>query len=129
MLKFLERFKSCRSVEKRQRKTDDREDRRLICFVKINPRKTLQDLRSVFNAQTPTKISQTTVKLQLKSDGYRRRVVKKKIVISKQNRVRRRAWCHGKLDMTVDNYWWKVIFSAETQVVLGKDRKVCLEKR
>ena len=36
------------------KKTDDRADRRLIRIVKINPRKPLQDLTRVFNAQSPT---------------------------------------------------------------------------
>ncbi|MCG8112906.1 MAG: IS630 family transposase [Candidatus Thiodiazotropha taylori] len=129
VLKFLKRFKLCGSIENKQRsgrprKTDSRADRRLIRILKVNRRKTLQDLTSAFNDQTPTKISRTTVKRRLKFHGYKRRVVKKKTVISKKNRVRRRAWCHGKLHVTVNNYWRKVIFSDETQVVLGKDSKV-----
>lgn len=31
--------------------------------------------------------------------------------------------------MTVENYWRKVIFSDETQVVLGKDRKVYIWRK
>ena len=100
VLKFLKRFKTTGSVENqkrsgRPRKKVDRAERRLI--VKINPRKTLQDVTSVFNAQTPTKISRTTVQRRLKFHGYKRRVLKMKIVISKQNRVRRRAWCRTKI--------------------------------
>ena len=45
-------------------------------------------------------------------------------VENKQNRVRRVAWCRTKLHMTVKNYWRKVIFTDETQIVLGKDRKI-----
>ena len=101
----------------RPRKTDASAERRLIRIVKINPRKTLQDVSSVFNSQTPTKISKTTVKRRLQLHGYKRRVVKKKIVISKQHMVRRRAWCRTKLHMNVENYWRKVIFTDETQVV------------
>ena len=120
ILKFLKRFKSSGSVENKQRsgrprKTDARAERRLIRIVKINPRKTLQDVTSVFNSQTPTKISNTTVKRRLQFHGYKRRVVKKKIVISKQNRVRQRAWCRTKLHMTVENYWRKVIYTDETK--------------
>lgn len=134
VLKFLKRFRFSGSLEKghrsgRPRKTDDRAERRLIRVVKTNRRKTLKDITSIYNSQTPTKISLTTVKRRLKFHGYKRRVVKKKIVISKQNRVRRRAWCRGKLHMTVENYWRKVIFSDETQVVLGKDRKVYIWRK
>ena len=75
VLKFLKRFKLCGSIENkhrsgRPRKADARADRRLVRIVKVNPRKTLQDLTSVFNGQTPTKISRTTVKRQLILHGY-----------------------------------------------------------
>ena len=74
VLKFLKRFKLCGSTENkhrsgRPRKEDARADRRLIRIVKINPRKTLQDLISVFNDQTSTKISRTTVKRRLILQG------------------------------------------------------------
>jgi hypothetical protein len=39
------------------------------------------------------------------------------------NRFKRRAWCRSKLHCTVENFW-KVIFSDETQIVLGKGSKV-----
>ena len=40
------------------------------------------------------------------------------------NRFKRRAWCRSKLHCTVEHFWKKVIFSDETQIVLGKGSKV-----
>lgn len=83
VLKFLKRFNWTGSVENNQRsgrprKSDVRADRRIIRIVKINPRKTLTDLTTVYNAQTPTRISKTTVKRRLKVHGCKRCVVLKK---------------------------------------------------
>jgi hypothetical protein len=64
----------------------------------------------VFIMQTHRKLSKSNVKKQLNFYGYKRRVVKKKIVISKVNRIQHRAWCRSKLHMTVNNYWKKIIF-------------------
>ena len=130
--KFLKRFKTTGMIEKRHRtgrprKTDDRADRRLKMRVVKNHRR--KYITFIFNAHTPTKISQETVERRLKFHGYKRRIVKKKIVISRKNRRTRRAWCRSKLHLTVDNYWRKIIFSDETQVVFGKDRKVYIWRR
>ena len=40
------------------------------------------------------------------------------------NRFKWRAWCRSKLHCTVENFWKKVIFSDETQIVLGKGSTV-----
>ena len=132
--KFLRRFKTTGMMENRhrtgrQRKTDDQADRRLLRVVKNHRRKTLKDITFTFNAHKPTKISQETVKRRLKFHGYKRRIVKKKIVISRKNRRTRRAWCRSKLHLMVNNYWRKIIFSDETQVVFGKDRKMYIWRR
>jgi hypothetical protein len=65
-----------------------------------------------------------TVRRLLSFFGYKRRIVKKKIIVSNVNRFKRRAWCRSKLHCTVENFWKKVIFSDETQIVLGKGSKV-----
>ena len=113
----------------RPKLTDARTDRQLLRVVKLNRRKTLREVTSVYNAQAPRKLSRSTVKRRLKFYGYKRRVVKKKIVISKVNRIRRRAWCRSKLHTTVNNYWKKNIFSDETQIVLGKNSNVHIWRR
>ena len=126
VLKFIKRFKGTGSPENlrrsgRPKKTDDRGDRQILRIVKSNRRKCLNDIIALYNEQTPVKLSKETVKRRLKFYGYKRRVVKKKIVISKINRLRRRAWCRTKLHLTVENFWKNVIFTDETQTVLGKD--------
>lgn len=127
--KFLKRYKQTGSLEKRKssgrpRKTDERGDRKLFRIVKRDRRKCLKELCVRFNEESHVQVSCRTVLRRLKSVGYKRRVVKKKTVVSHVNRVRRRAWCRSRLHFTVDQYWKKVIFSDETQIVIGKDRKV-----
>lgn len=39
------------------------------------------------------------------------------------NRIKRRAWCRPKLHLTDENFWKKVIFYDETQIVVGKSTK------
>lgn len=54
---------------------------------------------------------------------YRRKVAKT-LTISKVNRVKRVKWCRDNKNWSVDQNWKTVIFSDETQVVLGTDHKV-----
>ena len=103
----------------RLRKCNDRTDRHLIRVVKINRRKNLQDITATLNEGTPVKISHSTVRRRLSFFGYKRRIVKKKIIVSNVNCFKRRAWYRSKLHCTVENFW-KVIFSDDTQIVLGK---------
>ena len=53
----------------------------------------------------------------------------KKIVISKINRFRRRAWCRTKLHLTVENFGKNVTFTDETQIVLGKDLRIYIWRK
>jgi hypothetical protein len=85
--------------------------------VKTNRRKTLQDITGTLNEGTPVKISHSTVRRRLSFFGYKRRIVKKKIIVSNVNCFKRRAWYRSKLHCTVENFW-KVIFSDDTQIVL-----------
>ena len=75
------------------------------------------------------KLSKETVKRILKFYGYKRRVVKKKIVISKLNRLRRRAWCRTRLHLTFENFWKNVIFTDETRIVLEKDLRIYIWRK
>jgi hypothetical protein len=56
-----------------------------------NCRKTLQDITATLNEGTPVKISHSTVRRRLSFFGYKRRIVKKKIIVSNVNRFKRRA--------------------------------------
>ena len=55
----------------------------------------------------------------LHSEGYKRRLAKKKMVVRQATRKKRVEWCKERRGRTVDNYWKKVIFSDENQIVLG----------
>jgi transposase len=127
--RFLKRFKVSGSLERastsgRPKKTDDRVDRRLFRLVKENRRKSIKEICALFKEENHVEISTRTVARRLKAVGFKKRVVKKKIVISDVNKNRRRGWCRSRLHLTVDNYWKNVIFSDETQIVIGKDNKV-----
>lgn len=127
--KFLKRYRQRGNEENkgrsgRPRKCSDRTDRQLLRIVKTERRKNLKDVTNLLNERTPVKISESTVKRRLKFHGIKKRVVKKRIVISDSNRFKRRAWCRSKLHMTVNNYWKKIIFSDETQICIGKHSKV-----
>ena len=126
---FLKRNKERGSIENkksrgRSRKTDERGDRKLFRLVKRERRKPLKELCARFNEENHVHLSARTVYRRLKEEGFKRRVVKKKTVVSRVNRERRRGWCRSRLHFSVDQYWKKFIFSDETQIVIGTDRKV-----
>jgi putative transposase len=94
--KFLKRYNERGDVENKHwsgtpRKCNNQTDRHLIRVVKINCRKTLQDITATLNEGTPVKISHSTVRRRLSFFGYKRRIVKKKIIVSNVNRFKRRA--------------------------------------
>lgn len=91
-------------------------------MARKNRRQTLEDLTTKFNNNSVENISSRTVR-RLFENKYKKHVVSKKITIRRENRFRRIDFCRQKLCWTVENNWSKVIFSDETKVVLGKDKK------
>jgi hypothetical protein len=65
-------------------------------------------------------VSSRTVCRRLFREGYKHRVVSKKITISQVNRF---GFCRRKLHWTVDQ-WSHIIFSDETKIILGQNRKI-----
>ena len=133
--KVLKRLHSQENTEKsiqskrrskcgRKRKSTERTNRTLLNVVKTNRRKTLSEISATFNQQTPQKLSKRRVQRRLHEHGYRKRVVKKVTTISARNRLKRRAFSRSHLHWNVQRDWSKVIFSDETQVVLGKNKRV-----
>lgn len=128
--KVLKRYRSRGTVENnerpgRSRMTDDRDDRALFRLVKENRRQSLVDLSASFNARREgTSVSKRTIRRRLIEGGYKRCVVAKRMTISRVNREARVKWCRERKKWSVLNNWSQVIFSDETKVVLGKDRKV-----
>ena len=47
-------------------------------------------------------------------------IIRKPIVISRVNRIRRVSWCRQKLTWNVKDHWERVIFTDETQLVIGQ---------
>lgn len=69
-------------------------------------------------------MSTRTVKHRLHFLKFNRRKVAKTLTISKVNRVKCVKWCRDYKNWSVDQNWKTVIFSDETQMVLGTDHKV-----
>jgi hypothetical protein len=60
-------------------------------------------------------------------DKHNRRVVKKKVRISGEvNRKKRVKWAREKLHWRIEGQWDRVIFSDESQVVVGNNNQTLL---
>ena len=93
----------------------------LIRLTKANRRLNLQEITAKLNEAKTTTFSTKTVQRALHSEGYRRRVIKKKVLVRQVNQRKRVKWCKDRKNFTVNDYWKQVIFSDESQVVLGKN--------
>jgi len=100
------------------------EDRKRLRMVKHNWRPTLAELTLEFNTASGSSLSSRTVKRRLFAEGYKRKAMSKKITIGARNQAKRRSFCREKLHWTVDNNWSHIIFSDETKIVVGTNRKV-----
>ena len=98
-------------------------------LVKSNRRLTLQNITAKLNECKTKTFSQKTVQRVLHSEGYKRRLTKKKMVVWEANRKKRVKWCKERRGRTVDNYWKKVIFSDESQIVLGTNNRVYIWRK
>ena len=96
----------------------------LVRQVREDRKRPLCDVTSKFNENNNANVSKKTIWRSLKRNGYRRCVCKKKIRIRVANRVKRVRWCAGKRNWTVENDWRKVIFSDESQIVIGNDCRI-----
>lgn len=104
-------------------------DRRLFNIVKSNRRRTLTDISALYNENTPQKLPKRTIQRRLHRSGIHRRVVKKTITVLKQNRLKRRLFCRSHLHWNDNLDWSRAIFSDETQIVLGKNRRVLVWRK
>ena len=92
-------------------------------FFFVAWKQTLKDVTARFNQRTSYNVSSRTVCRRLFREGYKRRVVSRKITISQINRQRRVGFCRRKLHWTVDQ-WSHIIFSDETKIILEQNRKI-----
>ena len=93
-------------------------------LVKSNRLLSLQNITSKLNECKTKTFSQKTVQRVLHSKGYKRRLAKKKVVVREANRKKRVKWWKERRGRTADNYWKKLIFSDESQIVLGTNNRV-----
>ena len=98
-------------------------------LVKSNRRLTLQNITAKLNECKTKTFSQKTVQRVLHSEGYKRRLAKKKMVVRQANRKKRGKWCKERRGRTVDNYWKKVVFLDESQIVLGTNNRVYIWRK
>jgi transposase len=126
--KFLKMMRERGKIENLSRsggrcKTTPLDDRILFRSMKTNRRQTLKDVTARFNQSTGCNVSSRTVCRRLFREGYKRRVVSKKITISQVNRQWQVGFCRRKLHWTVDQ-WSLIIFSDETKIILGQNHKI-----
>jgi len=124
--KFLKKWNCRKSVENLQRsgspkKTDDRRDRRITRYGKCHRKQTLNEITNTVNELVPQSIASHTVRRHLRSCGFTRRKVRKSIVISRTDRIRRVSWCRQKPGWTVKDDWQSFPMK---QIVIGQNNKV-----
>ena len=110
----------------RPRKLSKRDQNWIIRHTKTNRGRVLKDITNEFNESRGANdfVNPRTVQRFLRDHDFKRRVVRKKMVVSEINRKRRVAWCLEKRKLTVNNYWNTIIFSDESQIVLGENHRV-----
>lgn len=126
---FLKRHGTTKDVENKPRsgrpkKCSAQDERQIFRMVKMNRRQSLTELTNVRNEIGPGTVSESTVKRILNRDGYRRRLVKKKMRVREVNKTKRVKWCKEAKKRTVDDHWKKVIFTDECKVMIDGERRV-----
>jgi hypothetical protein len=76
-----------------------------------------------FNENREIQVSKRTVQRSLYQEGYHRRVVKKKVRIREANRKKLVKWVRENLHRRIEGQWDRVIFSDESQVVVGNNNR------
>jgi hypothetical protein len=77
-----------------------------------------------FNENRVTRVSKRTVQRSLYQEGYNRRIVKKKVRFKEVNRKTRVKCVREKLHWRIESQWDRVIFSDESQVVVGNNNRI-----
>ena len=71
-----------------------------------------------------TRKNQGLLGKELSKHGFYRRVSRKRVVIREVNRKRRLSWCLEKHRWLVNGNWDKVIFSDESQIIIGNNNRI-----
>ena len=107
----------------------DRDYGKLERLVKVNRRDSLSDITSKFNEARERRVSKRTVQHHVNKHGFNRRVSRKRVVIRDVNRKKRLSWCYDKLRWLVNGNWDKVIFSDESQIVIGNNNRIYIWRK
>ena len=103
----------------------DRDYRKPERLVKVNRRDSLSDITSKFNEARDRRVSKRTVQHHLNKHGFNRRMSRKRVV----NRQKRLSWCLEKRRWLVNGNWYKVIFSDESQIVIGNNNRIYIWRK
>ena len=107
----------------RNRLLDERDTRVLARLVRSDRKTPLKDVTTRFNENREIQVSKRTVQRSLYQEGYHRRVVKKKVRIREANRKKLVKWVRENLHRRIEGQWDRVIFSDESQVVVGNNNR------
>lgn len=100
---------------------DERNVRRLERVLQEDRTSTVLDITNSFNNVSTVNVCKRTIQRVLHANGLRKRSIRKKMGVRRDNRVRRVHWCRNRLRWTVNNNWKNVIFSDEMKVIVGGD--------
>lgn len=108
----------------RPKKVTERGEARLIRSVKKNRGKVLREITNEFNEGGHVRVHPKTVQRILHKNKIFRRVVRKKMVVREVNKKKRLSWCLERCRWTVNQNWNGVIFSDESQILIGQNNRV-----
>ena len=108
----------------RPRKVTRRGEVRLLRMVKKNHGKVLREITNDFNEGGVVRVHPKTIQCYLHKNKIFRRVVRKKMVVREVNKKKRLSWCLERRRWTVNLHWNQVIFSDESQIVIGQNNHV-----
>ena len=106
-----------------------RDKNAVVRLVKQNRKRTLDDITNNFNEGKDRTFSRKTVMRKLHEEGFQRRAVRKLMVVRDVNRKKRVRWCKERKNWTVDNEWKKIIFSDESQIIIGTNNRVYIWRK
>ena len=115
----------------RKRSFTNRDRNALKRLVKSNRWLTVQHVTAKLNECKTKTFSQKTMQRVFHSEGYKRRLAKKKMVVREANRKKRVKWCKERRGRTVDNYWQKLsnVFRWKSDCARYKQPSLRLAKR
>lgn len=107
-------------------KVTNRAESRLLRLVRENRGRSLRYITHDFtcNTEYAVNVHHNTVKKYC-TKQYVWQVIRKKMVVREVNRRKRLSWCLARRNLSVQNEWKQVIFSDESQIVIGQNN-VCV---